>query len=304
MTDKSAERKTDLRNTSVMEVILAVIIVLLCFIHMKDHDLIETKNSMSLLIKKINEQRLEIENLYKENKKIKRRNRALNQELKNKKEQINRLKKMIAQSPEKGGFRNTLQTEFDKLQDKYNKLKIQHSELAHENEELRSEIKRLKDEISNLRVKANIIDKSKQGLADQIVLLKNKIKELKKLLEASKKLAQPIGKGGIDKPRCQVAGRELSKIAHLDKLVNRYKFKLKGDTRQQSALMQVPGISELVNSSPLTLSQFKTHANRVNKFALKQTPQCVFYISIDSDKMTGNEIKIIERYFYKAWGRQ
>ena len=63
MINKSEERKSDLRNTTVMEVILAVIIVLLCFIYVKDQDLFHTKNSVSILEKQVVEQKKKLKEL-------------------------------------------------------------------------------------------------------------------------------------------------------------------------------------------------------------------------------------------------
>lgn len=299
MISKAEERKSDLRNTTVMEVILAVIIVLLCFIHMKDQDLFKTKNSLSVLTEKINEQEIEIKKLTQENTDLKKDKRKLEDAIESLKAQNERLKKMISKFGGSGGF-DALQKAYDELEDKYQKLQLKVAELKRENEELKEENKLLRAQNLNLMLKTGSIDTEKQDLIDEIVQLKTEITELKRQLEALKKIAQPNGIGGIDKPRCKVDDRKLSVIAHLDKVGNRYSFNLKGDDKQKNELMQIPGINELSTSVSFTLSQFKTHARRVNGFALKQDPQCVFYISFDPDQMRGSEIKVFERYFYKV----
>lgn len=300
MISKAEERKSDLRNTTVMEVILAVIIVLLCFIHMKDQDLFKTKNSLSVLTEKINKQEIEIEKLTKENRDLKKDKRNLKDLIKELEAQKKRLLKMIAKFGTDGDMSDILQSELDELQKLYNDLRLRVEELERENEELKAENRRLRAKNLNLQVIAGTIDKDKQALVDQIAQLKTEITELKRQLEALKKIVQPKGIGGIDKPRCKVDGRKLSVIAHLDKVGDRYRFNLKGDDKQKNELMQIPGINGLTTSVSFSLSQFKTHARRVNGFALKQDPQCVFYISFDPDQMRGSEIKVFERYFYKV----
>ncbi|WP_415390281.1 hypothetical protein [Porticoccus sp. Uisw_050_02] len=236
MNSRSEERKSDLRNTTVMEVILAVIIVLLCFIYMKDTDLVRTIDSFDILQEKSKNQKKEIKNLADSNLELKKQNADIVKKVDLQASQIRRLKKMITAS--QGG------TNY-------------HEDLAAENNLLREEIEHL----------------------NRTTLV--------------------AGRGGIDKPRCSVGKKQLSAIGHIIKTGDRYGFSLRGDSEQKSALMVVPGIKGLIDSTPFTLSEFKYYAQRIHSFTLEQSPQCIFYVSFNLDQMTGSEIKMFERYFYK-----
>lgn len=88
MHSKVEERKNDLRNTTVLEVILAVIIILLCVVYMKDVDIktLEKSNEAKIL-ELTNENNLLIE----KNRALEKENRQLKKEVKRLERKIKRL---------------------------------------------------------------------------------------------------------------------------------------------------------------------------------------------------------------------
>ena len=78
MHSKVEERKNDLRNTTVLEVILAVIIILLCVVYMKDVDIKTLEKSKEAQILELtNENKVLIE----KNRALKKENRQLKKEV-------------------------------------------------------------------------------------------------------------------------------------------------------------------------------------------------------------------------------
>ena len=71
MLPKSEERRTDLRNVSVMEVIIAVILILMVVIYQKDIDLLEFGNDRTEL-------QLTLQKVSDQNKELSEENRQLN----------------------------------------------------------------------------------------------------------------------------------------------------------------------------------------------------------------------------------
>ena len=74
MLPKSEERRTDLRNVSVMEVIIAVILILMVVIYQKDIDLLEFGNDRTEL-------QLTLQKVSDQNKELSEENRQLNASL-------------------------------------------------------------------------------------------------------------------------------------------------------------------------------------------------------------------------------
>ena len=101
---KSNERKSDLRNTTVMEVILTVIIILLCFIYMKDTDLLKVKSSLAILQETVDKQDKVISELTIVNRTLTLKNRDLERLLVEANRTIDRLRLMI--SPDGGGAKS------------------------------------------------------------------------------------------------------------------------------------------------------------------------------------------------------
>lgn len=88
MQSKAEERKNDLRNTTVLEVILAIIIILLCVVYIKDINLKGTDAENEEL-------KIKIEELIAENFRLSDENRGLKKEIREFKNEINRLKRKI-----------------------------------------------------------------------------------------------------------------------------------------------------------------------------------------------------------------
>ena len=135
MFSRAEERKSDLRNTTVMEVIVAVIVVLLFVIYFKDSKFKEQTAFYAAEVA-----RLEIQ-LRDETKKVlelRRENRELKDKIERLDAQVARLKKIIGGKG--GATASDLLREIASLE---NKLKFAEAEI----DRLRSEIRRLQDPI-------------------------------------------------------------------------------------------------------------------------------------------------------------
>jgi len=126
MLNKAEERKSDLRNTTVMEVIIAVIIILLLVIYYKDTKALSSKEFYEFQIVGLQDQNALLE---KENRKFKSEIRALKKELEFTKAKVQRLEKMFGPGGVSEGFKvlatqmELLNTENTRLRKYIKKLK-------------------------------------------------------------------------------------------------------------------------------------------------------------------------------------
>tara|TARA_B100000676_G_scaffold213101_1_gene209508 strand:- start:576 stop:1325 length:750 start_codon:yes stop_codon:yes gene_type:complete len=135
MFSRAEERKSDLRNTTVMEVIVAVIVVLLFVIYFKDSKFKEQTAFYAAEVSRLEVLLKEESNRVKE---LRRENSDLKEKIEGLAAQVARLKKLIGS---KGGATTSdLLKEIDRLE---NKLKFAEAEIN----KLKSEIKRLQDPV-------------------------------------------------------------------------------------------------------------------------------------------------------------
>lgn len=92
MHSKVEERKNDLRNTTVLEVILAIIIILLCVVYIKDTT---HKDMEKNYIEQIKELKTEREELITENFRLSDENRGLKKDKRELEDEIHRLERKI-----------------------------------------------------------------------------------------------------------------------------------------------------------------------------------------------------------------
>ena len=184
MLPKAEERKTDLRNTSIMEVIILVVIVML---------IVVTDSSVELatqdtLFEQLQEKNKKLEN---EKKELIRENQKLDIKIKELEKEISILKDFVNQSAQKDdpgvsieellGKLNELTKENVQLQDQINVLKEKISKL----EELKQQLANLEQENRNLKeINASLNDANellraeKKELENEVIALNDKIKRL------------------------------------------------------------------------------------------------------------------------------
>ena len=189
MLPQSEERRADLRNVSVMEVIVAVILILMIVIYQKDGDLFKFANDKTVL-----EQELKLFN--KENAILSDNNKILESELKDLRESNLSLEKQIAQL--KGLLKNT-ELQLFAINKRY---KILFDDLTLESKkffEERLENETLKDTIAALKkrilfLEKDFSDKEKDVIEFQLEVskLKSEILNLKSKLLSSAKQSSEI----------------------------------------------------------------------------------------------------------------
>ena len=124
MQAKVEERKNDLRNTTVLEVILAVIIILLCVVYIKDT---EKKTMEKNYIERISELQSENSILREDNKKLLKENKKL-------KVEIERLERKIKRyRPRSPGEASALEKAEKEIKDLENRLQQLNSKLNPKN---------------------------------------------------------------------------------------------------------------------------------------------------------------------------
>ena len=296
MINKVEERKSDLRNTTVMEVILAVIIVLLCFIYLKDQDLFAIKDSVTILEKKINEQSQAIKNLETENKELLKENRNLKKEIKLLNEENERLKTMISAKPGPKDLKTQvldLSAELDKLKQDMEELKKENKRLKTENQDLSAKNDMLIAENKALK----LATKDKEELLKYIAQLERDIAALEKELKEIKVHGDGEGEG---LPRCEVNG-EPNRIGQIKKLPQGgFSFSPRGIPAFQKEALKIPGVKELMRASPFTMQQFEKSAGKIRKHGDDQVTPCLYVMGVDPDSAISlRELKKIEDYFYK-----
>lgn len=288
MISKAEERKSDLRNTTVMEVIIAVILILMIFIYSQSRDNKGLKeelfNSKSILDNKIKEleeknkkNKTEIYKLTIENKKLKRK-------LKEKNDEIKQLEQFIG----KGGSETTL------LKLKINKLKKDVKELELKNSNLKL------DAALSKNLSVDILKENLKELQIKYQLLVNENKRLKRKV----KILGGDG-GGSDKPRCKISLGEIDFLANISKTLDgKFSVEVVGDNKlRQIIRKEIPGID--FNFKILTKQEFKNFANKLYNWGERQPEKCRFYVKVDRKKInTLDDIDFIGRYFYKSYGRK
>jgi hypothetical protein len=295
MINKVEERKSDLRNTTVMEVILAVIIVLLCFIYLKDQDLFAIKDSVAILENKISEQSQKIKILEIENTELKKENRRLEKELSDAKTRIKQLKLMISSHPD-GDAKNRL----DDLTTKVNELKSEIEKLRKENKNLKQKNQKLIADnkvLTAVNKALALAAKDKEELLKYIAQLELDIAALEEELQEIKGPADGKGEG---LPRCEVSG-EPNRIGQIKKSTQGlFSFSPRGNTAFQRQALQIPGVKDLMRDSPFTMQQFERSATKVLNHGSKQVPACLYVMGIDPNSAISlGELQKIEQYFYK-----
>ena len=289
MISKAEERKSDLRNTTVMEVIIAVILILMIFIYSQSREnkglkeqLFNSKSILDDKIKKLEETILknkkEIYKLTIEKNKLKRK-------LKEKEDEIKQLEQFIG----KGGSETTLF-----------KLRIK---------KLKEDIKRLELIISKLKLDAKF---SKNNLS--VGTLKDKFNDLQikyqLLIEENKRLKRKVNildgdGGGSDKPRCKISLGEIDFLANISKKMDgKFSVEIIGDTTLRDTIRkELPGID--FNYGSFSRQEFANFANKLYKWGERQPEKCRFYVKVDRKKInTLDDIDFIGRYFYKSYGRK
>lgn len=124
MYSKVEERQNDLRNTTVLEVILAVIIILLCVVYIKDTEIKDMEKNYIQKIEKLQEQN---KMLLEERRELRKDNRKLRSEI----ERLERkIKRLTAKKP--GA------TRYDAYEDEITELEAEIKRLKAENEILRA----------------------------------------------------------------------------------------------------------------------------------------------------------------------
>lgn len=129
MLSKAEERKSDLRNTTVMEVIIAVIIILLLVIYYKDTKFVESSDFYEAEIVKLSQK---VDTLSRENSTLKKTIRELKAEVEFKDRKIKRLEEMFGP----GGMPPNL-----------SKMNTQMDLFEQENRRLREQVRRLKEKL-------------------------------------------------------------------------------------------------------------------------------------------------------------
>ncbi len=133
MFSRVEERKSDLRNTTVMEVIVAVIVVLLFVIYFKDSNF---KEQSAFYVSEVSRLEALLKAETQKVRELRREKNDYKDRIVNLEAQVERLKKLIR--PNKGIDPNEFIKMIDELE---NKLKFANAEI----ERLKSEIKRLQD---------------------------------------------------------------------------------------------------------------------------------------------------------------
>lgn len=181
-------------------------------------------------------------------------------------------------------------------------------ELEAEKEALIAENFRLSDENRGLK-------KDKRELKDEINRLKRKIKRLTPIRPGQTALPQEEEEeeeepetgnnedqgGGVDKPSCLLEGEERAFFADVNNKEELIEFRQTGSPVNQIKALRIPGATELFTQGPVTFDQFEIAARIIFEHGQKSTPSCVYFIKLDPNQWHGRDLKIFERYFYKAY---
>ena len=281
MISKSEERKSDLRNTTVLEVIIAVIIVLMLVVYS-----VNTKNE------KLNDEKTDLEQIYKN--------------------EIIQLKKELQQASSKllklNILNNRLKKQIKELKEENKMLNDNISRGVSGSNILNNKIKELKDKIINLEKEIDRLKLRLQLLLsdpdeDELEKIKIKFELLKKENEKLKKKIKKLTKGGKgqDLPRCRTSLGEIDWLASIIRDDNTFKFELLGDDRIIETMMkEIKPLKILQTKKVLSDVEFKKFGNDILKWGNNQTEKCRFYVKIKvNSELTTKYLLMIENYFYK-----
>jgi hypothetical protein len=281
VSSRTEERKNDLRNTTVMEVIIAVTLILMLVIYVKDVTHLDQKkldkDEITKLVNEINLLKKKVDELAK-------KNRNLDRENKDNKAKIKRLIENI--EPGASGITNL--NEF---------LKDREADLKKRIADRDEIIFNLKKKIKSSNMDTLIIAQ----LRAEAAKLKSKIQaNVDKLGKFNKKGKGKNKGGGKGAPRCLVSGNEIKWLADIRKKGKLFKFELveTGFVRNQ-LIKEVPGIKYLVDRGLLTKEKFKRGGNQIYKWGLKQKISCRFYVLIHKENMSLDDVLFMEKFFYK-----
>lgn len=118
-----------------------------------------------------------------------------------------------------------------------------------------------------------------------------------------KKLATS-GKGGTDLPRCAVAAG--SYIARIEALGSGgFIVRPMWSVDAAPTVAQVPGLVELASSKPLSQSEFRQLASKVQSWGKQQQTPCGFSVIVQSQhsqmSLYKRQFQIVGAHFYSAW---
>lgn len=168
MLPKSEERRTDLRNVSVMEVIIAVILILMVVIYQKDIDLLEFGNDRTEL-------QLTLQKVSDQNKELSEENRQLNAKLNN------LIQEKIILETQLSHYKKLLKNKEEQYDELFNKYNLMYEELDHKSQEyieLRLDNEKLKNEVQKLTDKIKLLEKGFNDTEKDLIELQLKIKDL------------------------------------------------------------------------------------------------------------------------------
>ena len=281
MIQKSEERKSDLRNTTVLEVIIAVILVLMLVVYSvntKNDELKNEKSNLEQIYKK------EIAELKKELKEINSKYKSL--KIKN-----NRHKRKIKE----------LEDEIKMLEQNITRGVSGKKILGEKIKELQEKIKKLESVIDRLKLRISILlsDPSE----DELEKIKIKYELLKKENEKLKKKIKKLTKGGKgqDLPRCRTSLGEIDVLLSIVREKNNFKLELLGDDRIiETLLNEIVPIKVLENKKFFNDNEFRKLGNDVIRWGNDQIEKCRFYAKIKvNPELTTKYLLMIEKYFYK-----
>ena len=315
MLPKAEERQTDLRNTSIMEVILAVIIVLLLVVYTKDVEIGNLKEDYERTIADLQK---ENRTLQDENKRLKSENFKLKREVKDLKSQLDYYEQFIGQDGQSVADLNKklvkenarMKRELENLRKRIKELELQlrtaTTGMGSANkkiEELIAEIASLKDEIERLK-KLTGSDQDRDNLLNEIKKLSQEVKRLKeKLLALEKENAEMRKKYGVGAPRCKANDEKVQWLAKIETVDNQFQFEMLAPVPQQTSLIStVPGLKTLIDKKILSKNQFYASALQVYNWGNSQPIQCRFYVKVVRESLDGlDDLDFIQCFFYTGY---
>jgi hypothetical protein len=288
---KIEERKSDLRNTTVMEVIIAITLILMIVIYFKDTQLIDQKEADKARISQLE---IEIGLLKDENRNLKKENRLLKKENQFLKDKLERAYENIAAGASgakdlKGILENEQKTLRDKikaLEEELLKQKKRNVELASQNDL----IKDLRLQISSLKAELEDEKRKNQNLAVSL----NRYTQ--------KSVSKGGNKGkGTTMPRCQVSTGIVRWAGEIYKVGSIFKFDMDpipSDVRN-ALIAEVSGFKQLRETKLLTMEEFKKYSYLVYNWGIKQNVPCRFFIKMHRKNMNFDDVDFIQKFFYR-----
>jgi hypothetical protein len=306
---KAQERKSDLRNTSVMEVIIAVILVLLVFVYNNEIEFLNSTATLNLENEKLKDK---VSYLEKKLRDIIREKIKLKTTIKNLKEE---LQQYIDLAEGAGAAQDKLQEAYDKLLQDFDLIKRENTILRLAIKDvkgtkgdidkvllekilnLEAQVSELQDELEDFRQKIKYLEK--QIGKDTISILRA---ELITLREQLKKLGK--GKGGSDKPLCQFSFGTVDFLFVIRIIKDNYLINFIPNRKVAARLIKnVDGMrafSNAINSGkPISTGKFERLAGTIYRWTRRQNPECRFKVKIwDSEEYDKWHRRRISSYFY------